>query len=96
MPEPTDYLTRAEAAIVAEAAAQKAVDKTLLAMGLDPRDAKENQKDHAHLREWRKIMEGLRGRVYSSVATAGVLVFGAVALIVMLFGIKIPPSWIPN
>lgn len=52
-----DENTRALMADIADEAAKRAVERTLLTMGVDPNNPLETQRDMAALRELRELME---------------------------------------
>ena len=55
MPEqPASNLTRSQISEIATMAADRAVERTLLSLGVDIREPIEAQKDFAALREWRE------------------------------------------
>jgi len=65
-------------------AACQAVDRTLLAHGIDPENPLEFQKDMLHLREWRLRVERIQDK---SLMTIVVIVIGVTATIIGL-GLK--------
>ena len=69
---------------IAEDAANRAVNRTLLTYGIDPEFPVEFQKDMAHLREWRRRMEKIEDKSLMVIIT---LFIGFVAAAVWL-GIK--------
>lgn len=69
---------------IAREAACQAVDRTLLAHGIDPENPLEFQKDMLHLREWRLRVERIQDK---SLMTIVVIIIGCVATVIGL-GLK--------
>lgn len=69
---------------IAREAACQAVDRTLVAHGIDPENPLEFQKDMLHLREWRLRIERIQDK---SLMTIVVIIVGVVATAIGL-GIK--------
>ena len=69
---------------IANEAACQAVDKTLIAHGIDPESPFEFQKDMVHLREWRLRVERIQDK---SLMTIIVIIIGCGAAAIGL-GIK--------
>ena len=69
---------------IASEAACQAVDKTLIAHGIDPESPFEFQKDMVHLREWRLRVERIQDK---SLMTIVVIIIGCAAAAIGL-GIK--------
>ncbi len=69
---------------IARDAARQAVDRTLLAHGIDPENPLEFQKDMLHLREWRLRIERIQDK---SLMTIVVIMIGVIATAIGL-GIK--------
>ncbi len=69
---------------IASEAACQAVDKTLIAHGIDPESPFEFQKDMVHLREWRLRVERIQDK---SLMTIVVIIVGCAAAAIGL-GIK--------
>lgn len=79
-------LNDAEIQDIATAAADAAVRKLLLTMGVDASDDKamiEMQRDFAHMRSWRKSVETVRKQTL--MVSVGVIVSGVLGLIYMAF-----------
>ncbi len=77
-------LTSAEIQDIASAAADAAVRKTLLTMGVDTSDPKamtEMQRDFAHVRIWRQSVDTVRKQTL--IAAVTVIVSGIAAAIYM-------------
>lgn len=72
---------------IAEAAADKAVQKTLLAIGVnasDPEQILEMQADFLHLRRWRQSTETVKKRAL--LTAISVIVTGTLGYLWLLFG----------
>ncbi len=69
---------------IAREAARQAVERTLIAHGIDPESPFEFQKDMLHLREWRLRVEHIQEK---SLMTIVVIVVGCIAAAIGL-GIK--------
>ncbi len=61
---------------IARDAACQAVDRTLIAHGIDPENPFEFQKDMVHLREWRLRVERIQDK---SLMTVVVIIIGVIA-----------------
>jgi hypothetical protein len=82
-------LNSSEIERIASAAATAAVEKTLLAMGVDvskPEAIQEMQRDFAHVRIWRQSVDTVRRQ--SLVAAVGILLSGIAGAVWMAISFK--------
>lgn len=70
-------MTEAEVAAIVE----KAVQQTLLTMGIDTSDPAEMQRDFQHLRAWRESVETVKRQ--GLITAVGVIVTGVIGGIVL-------------
>ena len=77
------YLSVAEVEHIAITAAKAAVNETLKLLGVDVDDPLSMQQDMAHLRSWRKIFEGVVGKVIAA-SMIGFLIVGILFLVAKL------------
>ena len=81
-------ISNAEIELIAQRAAEVAVEKVLAKYGIDTSDPIESQADMDHLRRWRKAVNSAATTGF--VATIGILVSGLLAAtwlgIQMMFG----------
>jgi hypothetical protein len=81
--------SREEMHAIAEEAAEKTVAKMLLALGVDASDPEAviaMQNDFRHLRAWREASDTVKR--HSLKTAVSVLVTGAVAYLLVFFGLK--------
>jgi 2-iminoacetate synthase ThiH len=72
-----------EVKAIATAAAKEAVKETLMQLGMSSVDPIEVQKDMAHLRNWRKAVEGVQTKGLLTMVT--ILLTGAIGMFVIGF-----------
>lgn len=80
-------MSREEIEAIAEAAAEKAVTRTLLAIGIDASDAEAitaRQADFRHLRRWRTASEAVPHWTFKAIVTT--LATGAAGYLLLWFG----------
>lgn len=78
---------------IAEAAAEKGIQKAFLAIGIDASDPEaiiKMQADFIHLRTWRESTEAVKRKAY--LTAVGVLVAGALGYLLVAFGWSAGPT----
>lgn len=76
-------MSRDEIQQIADAAADAAVARTLVALGIDADDPLEMQADFLHLRNWRKSTEAVKRKAL--LTAVGVIVTGAIGYLLVAF-----------
>jgi hypothetical protein len=72
-------MTEDEARKIAKEAAKEALHDMLVALGVDPEDELENQKDFAFVRDWRLSSQAVKRQGLA--AAVGVIVIGVLGLV---------------
>lgn len=84
--EMTEEQIKALVARVASETAEKAVNETLVRLGLTVGDPFEMQADMQHLRAWRKSVSTVKRQ--GLITAVGILVAGLIALVMTEFHVK--------
>lgn len=78
-------MTKDEIEAVAKVAGREAAQETLITLGIDPTKPLDTQRDFAHLRWWREIVES----VMKSAIIAGVISFGGTLAGLVYLGFRL-------
>jgi hypothetical protein len=83
-----EELTTLHVEAIAEAAAESAVHKTLLTLGIDANAPLEFQKDMIHVRDWRMATDKVKQK--GLIASIIFVILGGIAAILIAAGVKLP------